>query len=106
MNQSAFKQGHPFVFQMGQFITLFRGGIIKEDINNDYDTYGDIDDNDYATDRNIYYECDYENNTDVKPNLKGTSPKVGAENVFFMTIYSRFKICKKFLPEKMPPYQW
>ena len=49
---------------MGQVATcLYRfccGEIVKRDINIDYDTYGREGDVDYVTDRNQYYELDYD----------------------------------------------
>ena len=35
-------------------------GVVKTDINADYDTYGQEGDVDYITNENIYYEGDYD----------------------------------------------
>ena len=49
---------------MGQvassFYRLCRKEIVKEDINTDYDTYGQEGDVDYVTNQNLYYERDYD----------------------------------------------
>ena len=34
--------------------------VVKEDINTDYDTYGQEEDVDYVTNQNPYYEHDYD----------------------------------------------
>ena len=46
---------------MGQIITRLTGGIEKQDINLDYETYGIEGERDYATDRNGEYDYDYDN---------------------------------------------
>ena len=35
-------------------------GVVKNDINADYDTYGQEGDVDYITNENVYYEGDYD----------------------------------------------
>ena len=35
-------------------------GVVKTDINADYDTYGQEGDMDYITNENVYYEGDYD----------------------------------------------
>ena len=49
---------------MGQIATCFYRlcfkEIVKQDVNTDYDTYGHEEDVDYVTDRNHYYEHDYD----------------------------------------------
>ena len=64
---------------MGQIITQLTGGIEKQDINLDYETYGIEGERDYATDRNVEYDYDYDN-MEEKSKSQGTQrtarPKV------------------------------
>ena len=46
---------------MGLLITRLTGGIEKQDINLEYETYGIEGERDYATDRNVEYDYDYDN---------------------------------------------
>ena len=46
---------------MGQLITRLTGGIEKQDINLEYETYGIEGERDYATNRNVEYDYDYDN---------------------------------------------
>ena len=65
---------------MGQLITRLTGGIEKQDINLDYETYGIEGERDYATDRNGDYDYDYDNmeETNKSQGIHRTNrPKVG-----------------------------
>ena len=47
------------LFMMGQLYTRLSGGIMKKDINVDYDTYGFEGERDYAIDNNCEYQPSY-----------------------------------------------